>query len=180
MPGRVSAPARPKTARLFASVPPDVKITSPGSAPKNLRHCFPANVPRHDEPTAQKHAGSQRCPPPENTAASPRAPLGPRESSRCDPGRSARDSWTADRMQSGGQSRQRSVRTRPTRKRGMPMKKSGPAQSAIPTHHERKPQHNGRQPSQPGNAPEDQAKRQGHQEPEYGRVTTMNTWPERP
>ena len=33
-PGEVSAPARPKTARLFDSVPPEVKITSDGSAPR--------------------------------------------------------------------------------------------------------------------------------------------------
>ena len=33
-PGEVSAPARPKTARLLASVPPEVKITSDGSAPR--------------------------------------------------------------------------------------------------------------------------------------------------
>ena len=92
-PGDTSAPAKPKTARLLASVPPEVKITSVGSAsriratvslaqfpgaPRRTSERVPAlGVARGQEmrPHRLEHFRIQRTP------------------SRCDPDRSAQDAW---------------------------------------------------------------------------------------
>ena len=91
--GDVSAPARPKTARLLASVPPEVKITSAGSAPRIRATRFLGELPGTPRRSAESVPALGISRRQENTDASPRAPRDPRMPSRCDPGRSARDAW---------------------------------------------------------------------------------------
>ena len=181
-PGPRSAPARPKIARLFASVPPDVKIDLARVGPQDPGDRLLGLLPGPPRRAAGGVPALGVARRPASTAASPRAPRGRRPSSRCGRGRSgaciARAGVQAGSQAEGpsGSLSPRSGASAPGRRgtRGCRSDRSGPAQSATPTTIRTKPNTSPVSRPRVSTDPDHQPKGQRHDRPDRSKHTLQH------